>query len=174
MSLAWLSATLPPSTKYPLENPMKTFTRSVVSTLALGSLVGLVGIANADVAATTQQPAFAAKANKDNPFTLSVSNGKAAVGKSGTISVRITAGEGHKPNAEYPNKIKKLSTDDGATLGSTSVRGSVSGKSIVFSIPVTPNKAGKHTVKGQVRFSVCNDQQCYIKKVPLNATITGT
>lgn len=156
---------------------MTTFPRSIANTLTLGALVGLVGVAHAGTisqADSTSQKPFAAKADADNPFTVSVSNGKAAVGKSGTISVRITAGEGHKPNEAYPNKIKKLSVGDGATLGSTVVRGAVSGKSIVFSIPVTPNKAGSHSVTGQVRFSVCNDKQCYIKKVPLNATITGT
>ena len=150
------------------EIPMKKFSRSIAATLALGALVGFVANASAS------QPVAAAKTDTDNPFTVGVSNGKAKVGTAGTITVRVTAGKGHKPNAEYPNKVKKLSAAEGATLGSKAVRGTIAGKSIVFSIPITPNKAGSHAVTGQVRFSVCNDKQCYIKKVALNATITGS
>ena len=52
--------------------------------------------------------------------------------------------------------------------------GSIEGKKVVFKVPATATKKGTFKVTGQIRFSVCNDSQCVIKKVPLNATITGT
>ncbi len=107
------------------------------------------------------------------PFSLSVSNGKAKIGEAGAITVTVTAGKGHKANAEYPHKIKKIKAGAGAEVGASTVPGSVSGKSIRYSVPVTPTAKGSHAVTGQIRFSVCNDTACHIKKVPLNATITG-
>ena len=72
------------------------------------------------------------------------------------------------------NSAQRMLLRTSISLGAKLVRGSVSGKSISFSVPVTPNAKGKHTVTGQIRFSVCNDTACHIKKVALNATITGT
>ena len=90
-----------------------------------------------------------------------------------TITVTVKAKDGFKCNEQYPHKIKRLSAGDGVRLGNSRVSGNISGKNIVFSVPVTPTKAGTFAVTGQVRFSVCNDQACHIKKLPLNATVTG-
>ena len=112
-------------------------------------------------------------ARADSEYEIDVANGRAAVGESGTITVTVTAGEGFKANKEYPNKVKDLASS-GATRRSTSVKGTVSGNKISYSISATPNSAGTHEVSGEVRFSVCNESSCHIKKVPLSATITGT
>ena len=106
-------------------------------------------------------------------FSVSVGNATAKVGEQGAISVTVTAAEGFKCNDGYPHRVKKLA-GDGVKFGADSVAGAVSGKSIRFSVPVTPTAAGSHAVTGQVKFSVCNDKSCHIKKVPLNATVTGT
>jgi hypothetical protein len=107
------------------------------------------------------------------PYSLNVSNGSAKVGASTTITVTVKANAGFKCNAEYPHKVKGLSAADGVDLGAKKVMGSISGKKITFSVPVTPTKAGTHAVTGQVRFSVCNDKSCHIKKLPLSASVTG-
>jgi len=106
-------------------------------------------------------------------FSVSVGNASAKVGEQAAITITVTAGSGFKCNDGYPHRVKKLA-GDGVEFGSKSVPGAVSGKSIRFSVPVTPTAAGAHAVTGQVKFSVCNDKSCHIKKVPLNATVTGT
>ena len=147
--------------------------RKSLTLLAGTALVAMLG-ATASVAASPSSHDAAPLGSKAGAFSLSVSNAKAAVGESATVTVRVTAGEGFKPNAEYPHKIKKLSADGAVKLAGKSAPGSVSGKSIVYRVQVTPTKAGAHTVTGQIRFSVCNSESCVIKKLPLNATVTGT
>jgi hypothetical protein len=105
------------------------------------------------------------------PFSIAVSEAKAKVGEKATILVTVTANKGFKCNDQYPHKIKKIS---GANVDvPNSVKGSISDKQIVFSIPATPKSAGAHAVTGEIRFSVCNDSACHIKKVALNAKVTG-
>lgn len=140
----------------------KVSRRTITMTLAFGLLLG-------GTVATHQD----AQAEEGAPFSLSVTNGKAKVGEAGTITVTVTAGKGHKANGEYPNKIKDLTVAGNAELAATTVRGSVSGKSIIYSVGVTPKAAGTHSVTGQIRFSICNETSCHIKKLPLDATITG-
>ena len=113
-------------------------------------------------------------ANLSDPYTLSVDNGEAKVGESGTITVTIKAAEGFKCNTEYPNKVKDLAATNKAELASTSVAGRFEGKDLVFEIQATPKKRGAAKVTGEVRFSVCDATSCQMKKVPLAATITGT
>ena len=113
-------------------------------------------------------------ANLSDPYTLSVDNGAAKVGESGTITVTIKAAEGFKCNTEYPNKVKGLAATNKAELASTSVAGRFEGKNLVFEIQATPKKRGAAKVTGEVRFSVCDATSCQMKKVPLAATITGT
>lgn len=135
---------------------------------------GFRWVATAAAAVACMSFVTPAPAAGDSPFSLSVSNGKAKVGEAGSINVTMTAGEGFKANVEYPNKIKKLKVAGDADLAATTVPGAANGKTIVWSVAVTPKAAGTHSVTGEIRFSVCNDTACHIKKVPLDATITGT
>lgn len=105
-------------------------------------------------------------------FDLSVSHGKANVGEEATILVTIKARDGFKCNDQYPHKVKKLKGSDGVTVPEI-VAGTLKGKTILFSIPATPTALGEHTVTGEIRFSVCNEEACLIKKVPLSAKVTG-
>lgn len=105
-------------------------------------------------------------------FSLSVSNAKAKVGEKATITVTVKASGGFKCNPDYPHKIKDIS---GSNVEVPSkVNGAVNGKSISYTIPATPTASGAHAVTGEIRFSVCNDTECQMKKVPLSATVTGT
>ena len=140
----------------------KASRRAMTMTLAFGLLLG-------GTVATHQD----AHAEEGALFHLSVANGKAKVGEAGTITVTVTAGQGHKANGEYPNKIKNLSVAGSAELAATTVSGRVSGGSITYSVGITPTAAGTHNVTGEIRFSVCSDTACHIEKLPLDATITG-
>jgi len=141
-----------------------------IAGLTLGALLALASTTSADVAMVDDATALADQADS---FKVSTSNASAAVGQQGTISVVVTALGVYKPNEKYPHKVKKLA-GDGVSFGAKSVGGSVSGSSISYQIPVTPDSAGQHAVTGQIRFSVCNAEQCLIKKLPLTATVTGT
>jgi hypothetical protein len=132
--------------------------------LATGNSAADAGTAGAPIELAGDKPAF----------TIDVSNAKAKVGESATIKVSVKAAPGFKCNDKYKHKIKKLKADGGAKLAADKVMGTVKGKKVHFEVAVTPTKKGKAKVSGQIRFSVCNDSQCVIKKVPLNATVTGT
>jgi hypothetical protein len=140
--------------------------------------MGAIGIlVSTSVAAAPQSALDQGEAlpldSANGAYSVSVRNAKGKVGESATIVVTIKAGSGFKANSKYPHKIKKLSAS-GVDLPSGSVTGSVQGKNVVFSVPVTPTSAGTHNVTGQIRFSVCNDSQCLIKKAPLAASVTAS
>ncbi len=142
----------------------------VVGVAALGLLA--VTASAADVDTSQQADGFSIQADELAAFSVNVSKAKAKVGSETTINVTVSAGDGFKCNDKYPHKIKDIS---GANVKAPSkVKGSASKRSISYSIPVTPTKAGSHTLSGQIRFSVCNENECKIKKVPLSATVTGT
>lgn len=146
----------------------------VATVLGMAAIGGLAVSASASDAPRVQQTdgiSIQADELSDN-FTVSVSNAKAKVGEKGTITVTVKASGGFKCNPKYPHKIKDIS---GSNVDAPSkVSGAVNGKSISYSIPATPTAAGSHAVTGEIRFSVCNDQECQMKKVPLSATVTGT
>jgi len=145
-------------------------TQTVQRMLILAATLGIA--AGATFASTSQAEEAVSLADKA-PFSISVKNGAAKVGQQGAVVVTVTAASGFKCNDKYPNKIRKLSVSGDAELAATTVRGSIAGKSIIFNVGVTPKAKGSHAVTGQIRFSICNDSTCHIKKVPLNAKITG-
>lgn len=135
----------------------------------------LVLAAGASQAAPGDVPEPASTMTEDSEFTIKVENGKAKVGDAATISVTVTAAEGFKMNQDYPSKIKDIDGGRAVAVDSDSVRGKVDGKKYVrYQIEATPKKRGTHKLSGEIRFSVCNEESCHIKKVPLDATITGT
>jgi hypothetical protein len=144
--------------------------------LALG-ICAICGLA-ATSAASQRDDGFSIQSGEEKPgelassYSISVSNAKAKVGSQATITVTVKAGDGFKCNAEYQHKIKDISGGSAVTAPST-VAGSVQGKAIVYSIPVTPNETGDHAVSGEIRFSVCNDSECQRQSVPLSAQVTG-
>ena len=151
---------------------MSSFPRIRVITL------GAALVAAFTVAATPAADAHAdealPQADGDNPYKLSVKNAKAKVGEEAKIMITIEAASGYKCNESYPHKARKLEADEGAELPSTTVKGKVEGKKVVIAVPVKAAKAGTYKVRGQVKFSVCNDSQCVIKKAPLDATLTAS
>jgi hypothetical protein len=137
--------------------------------LAVAALLSLAVPAAADV-----PDAIALGDEAKEPFAVAVKNASAKVGADAHIEVEVSALSGFKCNEEYPHKIKKIVAAEGASVGSDSVKGSIDGKKIVFRIPVKASRAGTHAVTGQIRFSVCDDSQCVIKKIDLNASIIAS
>lgn len=107
------------------------------------------------------------------PFTLTLENPRVDVGSIGVVLVSIRPAAGLRCNSEYPHQIQRLAASEGAELTQNSVRGGVQDGAIVFEVGVKPRRRGRHAVTGLIRFSVCSDNVCHIKKVPLEATVTG-
>jgi len=154
-----------------MKHRKQTFIRRCASVLALAAAVTFATDSSA-APADAADPSPAATMG-DSSFDVAVKNGKAKVGETATITVTVTAGDGYKANKEYPSKIKNLEAAGAAELAATSVSGAVRDNNIVFSVEVTPKRKGRHAVTGELRFSVCNAESCSIKKVPLDASVTG-
>ena len=147
----------------------RTLIRRCASVLALAAAVTFA----TDSSAAPADEASPAATMGDSSYDVNVKNGKAKVGETATITVTVTAGEGYKANKEFPSKIKDLAVDGAAELAATSVAGQVRDNTINFTVKATPQRAGRHKVTGEIKFSVCTAESCTIKKVALNAAVTG-
>lgn len=108
-------------------------------------------------------------------FVIKVVDATVASGKEGTFTVSINAKDGFKVNDQYPHKVNLDDPPSGVALPKQKLKkgdGQFEGKSFVFKIPVKAESAGSHTVGGNVKFSVCNDNQCLIKDAAIQAKIT--
>jgi len=152
---------------------LSSFTRKH-SPFVIGAALVTAALAVASVATADSSPEATPQADGDQPYKLTVTNAKAKVGEEAKIIITVEASSGYKCNKSYPHKARKLEADAGAELTSNMVKGSVEGKKIVIPVGVKATKAGTFKVHGQVKFSVCNDSQCVIKKAPLDATITAS
>lgn len=93
--------------------------------------------------------------------TVTLKNGEKKV-----VAMRIEPGKGLKFNADFPTKFTvtaapfarserdKLSAKDGDIK--------VDGKAGVISVPVVATAAGRGNLSLAGRFSVCNDEQCFV------------
>ena len=117
--------------------------------------------------------AWSVTALSDAGYRVTVTNAMVNVGAEGSVRVKVDAGDGFKCNASYPHKIVDIAAE-GVEAPKT-VTGNVSpdGRVIAYAVPVRPTQEGVHTVAGEIRFQVCNDSGCFLKKVPLQATVTG-
>jgi hypothetical protein len=153
---------------------MHMTTRSIFRSPRLfGAALALGALALTGAATATPTTDATPLADADTPYSIEVTNAKAKVGEDAKIVIKITAVEGYKCNKSYPHKARKLKADAGAELAADMVKGTLENKQIVIPVSVKATKAGTFKVTGQIKFSVCNDSQCVIKKAPLNATITG-
>ncbi len=100
-------------------------------------------------------------------FRIDVTAATASVGKVGTASVKVTAKDGFKVNAEYPHKLSFDVGPVGLRLEKTSFRkedAAADGtKSLTFSVKATADAPGKHMVDATLKTSVCNAQSCILK-----------
>jgi hypothetical protein len=151
----------------------------VATVLGLAAIGGLAMNASAaDTQVDPQADGFSIQADQLGDVTelsnysVSVSNVTSKVGSQTTLSVTVTAKGKFKGNPKYPHKIKNIS---GSNVDAPAkVTGAASGKSVTFSIPVTPTTSGSHALTGKIRFGICDDSQCLMKTEQLNATVTGT
>ncbi|MFH1452478.1 MAG: hypothetical protein ABIH00_00680 [Armatimonadota bacterium] len=97
-------------------------------------------------------------------------------GQSGDITVKIKAKQGFKINNAYPIKLKMSAPPDGIQYKKLTLKREdgmleADGKIFVFKVPVTAVQAGTFRVKGELKFSVCNDSRCVIEKKTITANM---
>jgi hypothetical protein len=125
--------------------------------------------ANAEPAAAPAAAAPAAAASKysEAPFDVEIQpKGAYASGQPGTAEIVVTAKPPFHANDKYPYKFK-LNETPGVKYANLVVDKDavkVEKTRATVSVPLTPEKAGKHTVSGKLFFSVCNDDQCLVEK----------
>jgi hypothetical protein len=151
---------------------MKVFGQ--VSAMAL-TLAGLSLMASHSTAEASQPSALATV--EGDGYSIVVTDGSGKVGQETQVTVTIRAKEGYKVNDKYPFKLKLADAPSGIELPKPVLKkgdGSFDGKNaFTFKVPVKATRAGSFDVKGNLKFSVCNDQSCLIEKKDVKAKVTA-
>jgi hypothetical protein len=114
-------------------------------------------------------------ANPGYPVAIDIQNASARVGERAVIVATITIGNGFKITDSYGHRLSGLAAaTDGVALEQRVVRGSIRNDTIVFTVSVTPTRAGTHTISGIFRFSYHNGRELDIRAARFEATVTGT
>ncbi|MFT7582503.1 MAG: hypothetical protein ACI9MR_004185 [Myxococcota bacterium] len=146
----------------------------------IGTLIVGVGFALTVSAAAPTGPA--SHENHEKPATAeafaitTTTDAVDSAGTPGAITVTIKAVGDHKFNTEYPTKLTFDAAPDGLTLPKsklTKADGTLADKkTFAFTSAVSGKTPGEYQVKGTVKFSVCNDKVCLLKKEPVIAKVT--
>ena len=113
-------------------------------------------------------------ANPDYPIAVEIQNASARVGERAVIVATIRIRDGFKITDSYGHRLSGLSAPEGIALERRVIRGSIRHDTIVFTVPVTPTRAGTYTVSGLFRFSYHNGLELDIRSARFEATVTGT
>lgn len=100
--------------------------------------------------------------------------GAYTAGKQGTVTLKLTPKTNFKIDTSFPIKFV-LADPPGEHVAYNKKKlekadGTVADSSAVFSVPFTPNKAGRATISGKLHFRVCTDK-CNTHNVDMALTI---
>jgi len=88
---------------------------------------------------------------------------EAAAGQEAEVVVRVVPKEPWHMNLDFPTSLK-LTPPDGITLANANLKKgdarTLDDSACEFAVKVTPGAAGEHTVTGQLKFAVCQDDAC--------------
>jgi hypothetical protein len=119
-------------------------------------------------AAAAQQPAGAAgsKVSEDTFELVMTPKGPYKAGQAGEVTVVLEAKGAFHVNDKYPYKFKVKETAGVKFPGPVVSKDAVKLEEKRATLPVgfTPEAAGKHSIGGQLSFSVCTDDKCLIEK----------
>ena len=105
---------------------------------------------------------------KPQPYTLTVT--PPAPGKVGTplvAAVKVTPAEGYKVNLEYPTKLEITSPKGGnpdKVVLKAKQAAELTEKVLLLKPSFKMPRTGDHIFKGKLKFSVCTEKLCEIKK----------
>jgi len=125
-------------------------------------------------AATSAEAPSAADEAKS--FTVSVAVPALQAGKSGDAVVSVTAAKGYHWNLEYPAKLVFAGEQSKVTLGKkefSQMGGDFKASEAKADVAVAlqAKGTGAETVKGELKFSICNDTTCLIKSAPIELAV---
>jgi len=97
-----------------------------------------------------------------------------AVGGQARADVSLEARNGYHVNQEYPIELR-LQAPAGVDLAKARLaRADASAfdeARAVFPVVFTPREAGRKEITGELRFSVCDAQNCLLERRPVNFTV---
>ena len=129
----------------------------------------------------TKAPAAAAPsgkaADKKPTFKLTTTATTLNVGAKGTASVTIAALNGYKWNKEYPAKLLFKAAPKNIKLGKSEFKQmagdfKVGDKKTDIAVSMQAKAAGKETVTGVLKFSICNETACIIEKADVALAVS--
>ncbi len=92
-------------------------------------------------------------------------------GKPSQAEVVLSAQAPFHCNEKYPYKLA-LEASPGISYPEQTVRGmSIGQQTSTMAVPFTASSPGKHTLSGQLSFSVCTDDKCLVEKQKVSVTI---
>ena len=165
-----------------------TLATILVATLALlacqtqakGETAGEPAAKTVAPADNAEAPAKAAEGDKKPKKTYEIKVGKAAMksGAEAKADVAVLAAKGYKWNKEYPAKLT-LKPGTKAKLAKTEFKQlagdfKLDGDNASVAVALTGDKPGEETVKGELKFSVCNEKTCLIEKAEVQIAVNVT
>ena len=152
--------------------------------LSITSIAALAFVADAaaenaaeDGGSLIQSASELAKVEGDG-YSITASDVKLKSGGEGTFTITIKAKNGFKVNKDYPHKVKLDEPPSGVSLDKQKLKkkdGSFEDKqTFSFKGKVKATSAGKKTVTGLVKTSVCNESQCLIKKEKITISVDAS
>ncbi|MGB0589026.1 MAG: hypothetical protein ACPGU1_05045 [Myxococcota bacterium] len=129
---------------------------------------------SATAAPTSTKPKAA---DKKPTFKITSTAPALAVGKKGAASVSIAALNGYKWNKEYPAKLIFKDAPKNIKLGKNEFKQmsgdfKIGDKKTNIPVGMQATTAGKETVKGVLKFSVCNETACIIEKADVALAVS--
>ena len=114
---------------------------------------------------------------QEETYTLTVvPPGAGAGGAELAARVRVVPRGGYKVNLEYPTKLS-LKGSAGAAPAAPVITAKQAARMTKSELLMTPavkaSQAGTHAVTAELKFSVCTDQVCEFKSVPLSWSVTA-
>jgi hypothetical protein len=97
-------------------------------------------------------------------------------GAKGKATVSVTALAGYKWNKEYPAKLRFETAPKYVSLDKTEFKQlagdfKIGDKKADVSVPMSAKSPGQENVTGEIKFSICNETACIIKKAPVEIAV---
>jgi hypothetical protein len=117
-----------------------------------------------------------AEAARERPLEVQAEDVAAKVGEKATLTATVKVKDGYQLLSVYQHRLGRLSSsDDGVAFDGRSALGKANGNGeVVFTMGVTPTKAGVHPINGVFRIGYHNGKgEMNMVSVPLMITVTG-
>ena len=162
---------------------MKSFHRRLLmlttgAAAALTLALGISTSAAAPAPPSAEASRHVAATVDGEQYSVQISAPTVAVGADAQFQVKISAKPGFKFNKQFPTKLKLDEPPTGLEFPKRRLKkgdGSVAADSMSFTfpVPVKATQAGTFPFGGVLKFSVCNDAKCVVKREKLKSQIVA-